>query len=308
MTPSPADADSASPAPSPCRWSPVGRKLRWLEPALLIVLTIRIAAPTPARADGFGFVDSLIDDRAGSDIRPDTSRSSARTDDGRRTLRRLPNNLGSGFVGVFTKQNLKPFIIGSIVTVGGFVFDDTFRSALENEGSNTADFADDYGGPIALGALTTGLFVAGRYSEDHKFRAATYDMAIAAIVNLTYTGALKAVVDRDRPNNSGSDSFPSGHASNAFALAAAATQHYKGKLRLVAYGGATVIAASRLRSDAHWLSDILAGATLGILVGRGVAWMNSRPLPGEQKAGATISLAPLVGKDTYGVAVHLALP
>lgn len=308
MTPSPSRAQSASPAPRPSRWDLASSNVRWLKPAFLIVLLIPIAAPASARAEGFGFVDSLIETHADNDIQADTSRSSARTDDGRRTLRQVPTNLGAGFVGVFTRQNLKPFVIGSIVTVGGFVFDDTFRSALENEGSNTADFADDYGGPIVLGALTTGLFVAGRYSEDHKFRAATYDMAIAAIVNLTYTGALKALVDRDRPNDSGSDSFPSGHASNAFALAAAATQHYKGKLRLVAYGGATVIAASRLRSDAHWLSDILAGATLGILVGRGVAWMNSRPLPGEQRAGATVSLAPLVDTKSYGLAVHLALP
>ncbi len=263
------------------------------------------AAPGSAASE-FGFAETLVLEDPEAVAQP--SESQKVRDDGRRTLKRFPRNLGIGFTGVFTKQNLKPFLIGGAVTAGSFVFDDTFRAALGNESSDAAEIADDYGGPIALGALTTGLFVAGRYSNDQKFRDVTYDMAIAAIVNLAYTGALKAAVNRDRPNDSGSDSFPSGHSSNAFALATVAAHHYKGKLRLIAYGGATVIAASRLRADAHWLSDVVCGATLGILVGRGVVWVNNRPIKNEGQARKSIMLAPILGRGTYGFNLALRLP
>jgi membrane-associated phospholipid phosphatase len=268
------------------------------------LLVLVAVAPDSSQAE-FGFSEFLHQDEE-SHLEHSAETGQAHQD-GRRTLKRFPRNLGLGFTGVFTKQNLKPFLIGGAVTAGSFVFDDTFRAALSNEGSDAAEIADDYGGPIALGALTTGLFVAGRYSSDQKFRDVTYDMAVAALVNLAYTGALKAAVSRDRPNDSGSDSFPSGHSSNAFALATVAAHHYKGKLRLIAYGGATVIAASRLRADAHWLSDVVGGATLGILVGRGVVWVNNRPVKNGQEARQKMMISPLLGKDTYGLTIQMSL-
>ncbi|MEJ2086850.1 MAG: hypothetical protein P8Y44_14505 [Acidobacteriota bacterium] len=202
--------------------------------ATFLLLLLAIGDPVLSRAAEFGFADTLLaKEYSSAPIQEDEQGS---LDDGRRNLHQFPRNLGLGFTGVFTRQNLKPFLIGASVTAAGVVFDDMFRSALGDEGSNSADIANDYGGPLALGALTTGLFVAGRYSEDQKFRATTYDMAIAALVNLTYTGALKALVERDRPNESVSDTFPSGHATNAFALASVAAQHYKGKLRTISSG------------------------------------------------------------------------
>ena len=277
----------------------------WLPVVVLLVAAGSVSSPAICQLALVTDQDQQSSDGAQLDEDQQSDEIAVETvarDDGRRTLKQLPKNLGFGFKGVFTKQNLKPFLIGATVTAGGFALDDVFRSALREEGDDAAQVADDYGGPIVLGALTTGLFIGGRYSNDQKFRDATYDMGIAVVVNLAYTGVLKAAISRDRPNDSGSDSFPSGHTSNAFAMATVAGHHYKGKLRTLAYAGASVIGASRMRADAHWLSDVLAGATLGILVGRGVVWMNNRPLP-EGKDARRFNVAPILGEGRYGVNV-----
>ena len=273
--------------------------------ALVATLALLMVSRLPVAADDFGFVESLLQDETVETQISDTSGNER--DDGRRTLKRFPRNLALGFSGPFIKENRKTLWIGGLVTAGSFAFDDTFQSALGREDDNAAQVADDYGGPLVLGIATAGFFAAGRLSNDQKFRDVTYDMATAAIVNIVYTGVLKEAINRDRPNDSGTDSFPSGHTSNAFALASVAAAHYPGKIRYIAYGGATLIGISRLRADAHWLSDILAGATLGILVGKGVVFINNRPLKHEGQARNTYAIAPIFGSGTYGLNVRVGM-
>jgi membrane-associated phospholipid phosphatase len=58
-------------------------------------------------------------------------------------------------------------------------------------------------------------------------------------------------------------SFPSGHATTAFA-AATALAFFVPVWALPLFAGATLIAASRIAIGAHYLSDVLAGSLLGI--------------------------------------------
>jgi membrane-associated phospholipid phosphatase len=66
----------------------------------------------------------------------------------------------------------------------------------------------------------------------------------------------------------GGKSFPSGHTITAFALADVFTERYKGHrwVPWVAYGFAGVVGFSRLTLQAHFPSDVLAGAVLGIAI------------------------------------------
>lgn len=76
----------------------------------------------------------------------------------------------------------------------------------------------------------------------------------------------------------GFDSLPSGHATLSFALAVVLSQvHPRG--RALFYAGASVIAVSRLSVGAHFLSDVVAGVLLGILIGRMVSIYAPRILP-----------------------------
>ena len=65
-------------------------------------------------------------------------------------------------------------------------------------------------------------------------------------------------------------SFPSGHTSSAFAVATVIAERYKkNKLAFIsAYSLATLVGVSRITQDAHWLSDVLVGASIGYLSGK----------------------------------------
>jgi membrane-associated phospholipid phosphatase len=85
--------------------------------------------------------------------------------------------------------------------------------------------------------------------------------------------ALKRRVPRDRPGRArlspqGEESFPSTHAASAASLAIAtahvARQHGARWTNATAMGIVSVIALARLRAGAHWPTDVVAGALLGI--------------------------------------------
>jgi hypothetical protein len=148
--------------------------------------------------------------------------------------------------------------------------------------SSTNQFAKDitpFGGHRAL-QLSVVMIAAGAGIHDTTLRDAGRDsleseLLAAGIV----TPLLKFAIGRARPNrNEGShsfrpfnkkyDSFPSGHATNAFAFATAVAGHYDGwVVPTIVYTIATGVAVSRVNDHVHFPSDVLAGA----LIGRGVA-------------------------------------
>ena len=71
------------------------------------------------------------------------------------------------------------------------------------------------------------------------------------------------------PGRAQQESFPSGHATNAFALASAVAAHSSGWIiPTIAYSVASGVAASRLNDNVHWASDVFAGALIGASTGR----------------------------------------
>lgn len=220
--------------------------------------------------------------------------------DGRRTLSAFPKNLGRNFVGVFSGQNLVPFVVGAAAATTASAFDAGAKDLLKGSCAACGSTGAKAGG-TAVVPLVGLMFVAGRFSPEGRFRAATYDFAQALVVNGAYTGILKHAAQRTRPDGSDRLSFPSGHTSTAFSLAAVADHHYGWKVALPAYAAAAGIGLSRIESDRHHLSDVLAGATLGFLVGRTVA-----RLDGERPAGRRlVSVGPTT--DPHGQGVGLSL-
>jgi membrane-associated phospholipid phosphatase len=70
-------------------------------------------------------------------------------------------------------------------------------------------------------------------------------------------------------------SFPSGHATTAFAAAAAVTDEttlwWPESTWIVGpimYGGATLVAVSRMYNNRHWASDVAVGALIGTFAGK----------------------------------------
>ena len=113
------------------------------------------------------------------------------------------------------------------------------------------------------------MVLTSQFKGSERFRTLSYSLAQGFVLNSAVTVGIKAAVGRERPDKSNSRSFPSGHSSNAFAFATILS-HYHPKTTIPAYFAASVVAVSRLDEDVHFLSDVVAGATLGYIVGRTV--------------------------------------
>jgi len=107
-------------------------------------------------------------------------------------------------------------------------------------------------------------------------------------------------------------SFPSGHSAMGFAAAAAVTSETSKwwpkstwYIAPVMYGGATMIAASRMYNNKHWASDVVMGAAIGTFAGtKVVRYHHSHPGNKIDK----LLLHPHVEKKPDGsVAVGLAI-
>ncbi|WEK35743.1 MAG: phosphatase PAP2 family protein [Candidatus Pseudobacter hemicellulosilyticus] len=89
------------------------------------------------------------------------------------------------------------------------------------------------------------------------------------------TGLLKTATHQLRPDNSTFNSFPSGHTAQAFAAATFLSEEYKGRypwMPYAAYGIASTVGALRMANNRHYISDVLAGAGLGIITMKLAYW------------------------------------
>lgn len=122
--------------------------------------------------------------------------------------------------------------------------------------------------------------------------AASYAVGTAA----TYT--LKHAVSEERPDHSDRRSFPSGHATYAFASAAVLRHEYGHVSPWVAASGyavAVLTAADRVRRDRHHWYDVCAGAAIGTVATEATYYVSQRWLKGNHAAvafnGCTVRLA-----------------
>jgi membrane-associated phospholipid phosphatase len=209
---------------------------------------------------------------------------------------KLPANVLASLVGVWHPDNFTPLLLGTVASSSAGYLDRDIERAIASPGSRFGTVAETGGGPVASGAFVLGLFALGRVGARHeRFRAATYDMLDASVVNLAYTELLKKTIHRVRPNGEDRQSFPSG-----------LERHYGWKVSLPAYLVAGAVGVSRLQRNKHHLSDVAAGAALGYLVGRTVARVNGRPTEVGPQRGAQLRLQPLVGPEARGLVVSLA--
>ena len=147
---------------------------------------------------------------------------------------------------------------------------------------------------LLCGFLSRGKDVEPRYRKLFAYIGAR---ALFIFIPIALSGIMadiiKPIAGRARPalwlNNSiyGFDPFngqgflwngmPSGHATTAFALACSLSLLYP-RLRVLWFAYALVLAASRVMVDAHYLSDVCAGALLGWLTVRFVAKYGINPI------------------------------
>lgn len=203
---------------------------------------------------------------------------------------------------LYTKRSL--FTVGDAALVGAFTLatvaaapaDRYFTRQLQDP-ARQANRSLSRGATIFRllgqpGGLITGasVYAVGFASGHRRMQDLGLHTVESILLGATVTGAIKVVAGRARPRlNTDSAanfqlmrglrdddyrSFPSGHATAAFAFASlvsAETSHWWPESRWligpIVYGGAALTGVSRIYNNAHWASDVIAGAAIGTLTG-----------------------------------------
>lgn len=114
------------------------------------------------------------------------------------------------------------------------------------------------------------------------------------------TKLIKTAIPVHRPDGSGNDSFPSGHATVAFAAARAMDVRYGGHYNAWLYGAAVATGVARVQSGQHRWGDVVAGG----LVGWSASHWLATPLARQQGfKSSQLSLLPAA----HGLSVYLSV-
>lgn len=110
----------------------------------------------------------------------------------------------------------------------------------------------------------------------HNLRDRTIIYASSQLIVAAFTMPLKYLVKEERPDQSNTLSFPSGHSAAAFSSAQFMFREYKDTnfwLSLSGYPFAVFTGVYRMLNDKHWLGDVAAGAGFGILSTELAYWL-----------------------------------
>ena len=125
---------------------------------------------------------------------------------------------------------------------------------------------DDYL-QYAPAAAVYGLKIAGVKGRNNIGRA-TLSYAASVGIMAILVNSIKYTAKVERPDGSANNSFPSGHTANAFNNASFLHKEYgvvNPLYSIGAYSAATFTGIGRNLNNRHWISDVLAGAGIGIL-------------------------------------------
>jgi membrane-associated phospholipid phosphatase len=160
--------------------------------------------------------------------------------------------------------------------------DEPVRDFLQ---SHRSDFLDDVGGfaerfkdPEVFVATIGGAFAIALVTQEPGVALTGTHMLVAYALSSSLMVGTKYVFGRTRPSqtpddpfnfdwfNGGSNaSFPSGSAAVVFSLATTLADAIdRLPVSITLYSLATLNAWGRMNSDRHWLSDVVAGALVGI--------------------------------------------
>ncbi|MGH9495043.1 MAG: capsule assembly Wzi family protein [Candidatus Sulfotelmatobacter sp.] len=164
------------------------------------------------------------------------------------------------------------------IAAGLFVTDREYSASLSQNPSTQRHYKEFSNvGLASLAGAGAGLYLFSYPAHNPHWRETGLLAGEAALNSLISVEALKYSLPRERPFQGdgsffhGGSSFPSEHAAVAWSVAGVIAHEYSGTLpRLLAYGMASAVSFSRVRSGQHFPSDALIGSTLGYLIAQNV--------------------------------------
>lgn len=149
---------------------------------------------------------------------------------------------------------------------------------------NTAKIIQSFGSYTSFGIIGS-FYIYSMARRSYKELNVTRDLVAASIISGLITFSLKVIAGRSRPIQQrgtykfkpfgGDHSFPSGHTTQAFVLASVISSSYESKwVWGISYTLASLVGLARVHQQAHFPSDVVAGAIIGTSVGRGIVDYN----------------------------------
>jgi membrane-associated phospholipid phosphatase len=166
---------------------------------------------------------------------------------------------------------------GAVLAIGlAHRYDSQVRSHFFGPGLVTNVNTEDSKDAIPTAAVLGGTWAFAILTNDTGGYQEGWAMIEATGLSGVTAYALKFAAGRETPDQTtnpnewdkSGNSFPSLHSTAAFAvgtvLAESGNDEYRWLRRLLGYGLGVATSYERLKHDAHWLSDTVAGAALGI--------------------------------------------
>ncbi len=197
---------------------------------------------------------------------------------GFREIKEAPDDLLSSVRRQANPESLAALFAAGAAAGAAGNSDSSIQDSLQRRtplGKDATDAGAWMGSYVLLLPAAGAAYFAGGWAN----AAGVQETGLMGLEALTVAGveteALKLTVRRERPDHSDHSSFPSGHASASFSLAALAASEYGWKAGIPAFLAAGFVGYTRLEKNKHHLSDVLFGAGLGVSAGRAV-WKTHR--------------------------------
>ena len=282
---------------------PASRQQAWVQTGSPQAATRRDVTPSDIERRSFAlaaFQDELDSGAAQSQAAAEKPRTARGPLPGfletvKRDIKRWPSELWRDTVNVYTDPVNVIILLGaSGATIALRQHTDEHNAEFfedENHfGQGWRDALSFVGSPATHFVLGGLWYAAGIVKQDEK----TYEVGRTLIDALAITGAttlaIKYASGRDSPNGE-EYAFPSGHTSSTVTFAAVMHNAYGPWVGIPLYGLSALVGIERLDDQEHWLSDVVFGAALGLVVGHTVADGRRPEIFGGE-------LAPYISPDT----------
>jgi membrane-associated phospholipid phosphatase len=172
------------------------------------------------------------------------------------------------------------FVPVAAITVGSFMADPGFSKAVTGNPTRVSrsNSVSNYG-IAAMGGAVGGSYLLGLITHDDHLRETGLLSGESALNAVLVTTALEYAFGRQRPGDGnggggfwrGGTSFPSNHATAAWAAAGVIAHEYPSTFtKILVYGLASVVTATRVSGKDHFPTDALVGSAIGWFVGQHV--------------------------------------
>ena len=204
---------------------------------------------------------------------------------------------------LITPNKINAYILPTSLVVGGITL-----NALKKEKPlkffksvpSTIDYMHYSTAALGILAPTSGIT-----SKNSLIDRSIY-LSAGFLLSSAITLPLKKTMSVLRPDGLDSKSFPSGHATTAFAMAQWLREEYKASNPLLSYSGyfiATASSISRVSYHKHHLADVLMGAGIGMLSTKAIYAIF--PNGFSKSNDKHITLYPISSKETYGLTMAI---